>query len=231
MNYKIAYSTINKEEVKAWECQIEKGRYYLPANATYLKPLENKDGFNIIFKNKKWVYEEIKIIEDRYIINKTTNEITKSNKELNDDEKVATQKEITKFKIKEKKQELLFSLEQYHYSDELRKITVNESIIINYHLEFRQLIDEQIINLQLKLDLKQITESDASFTYIDINNVDVTLTLEQLKKLSVKLKEIANSQWKIYIATKKEIEATETLKALESLDIERAYMKSINITI
>src|SRR5210317_1097628 len=100
----------------------------------------------------------------KYRININTKEIIEDKNNLgaffySNEWREATQEEITKFKIKEKKQELLSSLDQYHYSDELRKITFNDSIIINYNLEFRQLIDEQIINLQMQIDLKQVAES------------------------------------------------------------------------
>lgn len=33
--------------------------YLLPANATFKKPLEEKEGFNVIFSNNEWIYEEI----------------------------------------------------------------------------------------------------------------------------------------------------------------------------
>jgi hypothetical protein len=147
MKYKIAYSTINKEEVKAWECQIEKGRYYLPADATYLKPLENKDGFNIIFKNKKWVYEEIKIIEDRYIINKTTNEITKSNKELNDDEKVATNREINRYLLPKIKNEKILSIKSEAQERIYNIYPLHTQL--NYLAEISEIQDKQLNNIDI----------------------------------------------------------------------------------
>ena len=36
-----------------------KNVYLLPANATYTPPLEEKEGFKVIFKGNEWVYEEI----------------------------------------------------------------------------------------------------------------------------------------------------------------------------
>ena len=58
-NYKTAYSIITGLEVKAWECQVEKGTYQLPADSTFKKPLATKDGYNIIYKNSKWNYKKI----------------------------------------------------------------------------------------------------------------------------------------------------------------------------
>ena len=58
-NYKIAYSIISGLEVKAWECQVEKGTYQLPADSTFKKPLIAKDGYNVIYSNDKWNYKKI----------------------------------------------------------------------------------------------------------------------------------------------------------------------------
>jgi len=58
-NYKIAYSIITGLEVKAWECQVEKGTYQLPADATFKKPLIAKNSYNVIYNNGKWNYEKI----------------------------------------------------------------------------------------------------------------------------------------------------------------------------
>jgi hypothetical protein len=58
-NYKTAYSIISGLEVKAWECQVEKGTYQLPADSTFKKPLIAKDGHNVIYNNGKWNYKKI----------------------------------------------------------------------------------------------------------------------------------------------------------------------------
>jgi len=58
-NYKTAYSIITGLEVKAWECQVEKGTYQLPADSTFDKPLATKDGYNVIYNNGKWNYKKI----------------------------------------------------------------------------------------------------------------------------------------------------------------------------
>tara|TARA_R110002012_G_scaffold215674_5_gene386720 strand:- start:4843 stop:5352 length:510 start_codon:yes stop_codon:yes gene_type:complete len=58
-NYKIAYSIISGLEVKAWECQVKKGTYQLPADSTFDKPLTTKDGYNVIYNNGKWNYKKI----------------------------------------------------------------------------------------------------------------------------------------------------------------------------
>jgi len=58
-NYKTAYSIISGLEVKAWECQVEKGTYQLPADSTFDKPLVAKDGYNVIYNNGKWNYKKI----------------------------------------------------------------------------------------------------------------------------------------------------------------------------
>jgi hypothetical protein len=58
-NYKTAYSIISGLEVKAWECQVEKGTYQLPADSTFEKPLIAKDGYNVIYNNGKWNYKKI----------------------------------------------------------------------------------------------------------------------------------------------------------------------------
>lgn len=57
-NYKIAYSIISGLEVKAWECQVEKGTYQLPADSTFDKPLATREGYNIIYKDSKWNYKK-----------------------------------------------------------------------------------------------------------------------------------------------------------------------------
>ena len=37
----------------------EFGKEILPENSTYLEPLAEKDGYNVKFDGKKWIYEEI----------------------------------------------------------------------------------------------------------------------------------------------------------------------------
>lgn len=37
----------------------EFGKEILPENATYLKPLEEKEGYKVKFDGEKWIYEEI----------------------------------------------------------------------------------------------------------------------------------------------------------------------------
>ena len=58
-NYKTAYSIITGLEIKAWECQVEKGIYQLPADSTFEKPLPIEDGYNVIYSNGKWNYKKI----------------------------------------------------------------------------------------------------------------------------------------------------------------------------
>lgn len=58
-NYKIAYSIISGLEVKAWECEIKKGTFYLPSDSTFKPPLKAKEGYNVIWKNDKWTYKKI----------------------------------------------------------------------------------------------------------------------------------------------------------------------------
>lgn len=62
-NYKTAYSIIDGSEVKAWECQIEEGTFQLPGDSTFEKPLEEKEGYNVVWQNGEWSYEEI-IVEE-----------------------------------------------------------------------------------------------------------------------------------------------------------------------
>tara|TARA_S200002703_G_scaffold140172_1_gene131284 strand:+ start:2192 stop:2743 length:552 start_codon:yes stop_codon:yes gene_type:complete len=58
-NYKIAYSIITGLKIKAWECQVEKGTYQLPADSTFDKPLVAKNNYNVIYSNGKWNYKKI----------------------------------------------------------------------------------------------------------------------------------------------------------------------------
>ena len=61
------YDDITKEFVSEVEAQIDhletklKGEkiYLLPANASFTPPLENKNGFKVVFNGNEWVYEEI----------------------------------------------------------------------------------------------------------------------------------------------------------------------------
>ena len=63
MTYKTAYSyNENKEfvgECKAWQSPLEKDVYHLPADATYKKPLEQKEDHKVIWNGKSWEYQEI----------------------------------------------------------------------------------------------------------------------------------------------------------------------------
>lgn len=61
------YDEFTKEFISEVNAQIDpleselKGEevYLLPANASFTPPLEEKDGFKVVFKGDEWVYEEI----------------------------------------------------------------------------------------------------------------------------------------------------------------------------
>lgn len=61
------YDEVTKEFISEVNAQVDplesqiKGEdiYLLPANASFTPPLEEKNGFIVVFKGDKWVYEEI----------------------------------------------------------------------------------------------------------------------------------------------------------------------------
>lgn len=78
------YDEETKEFISEVNAQIDpleseiKGEevYLLPANASFTPPLEEKEGFKVVFNGDEWVYEEIPVEEPEPLPEPTNEDIT-----------------------------------------------------------------------------------------------------------------------------------------------------------
>jgi len=201
-NYKIAYSIISCLEVKAWECQVEKGTYQLPADSTFKKPLIAKDGYNVIYSNGKWNYEKIP--------------------------KPPKPKAPTLAELKESK---IQQLDNYHFnSSEIREIKINDYFILSLSKQGRDLISEQIQNLEQQIKLNVVTEKKAVFEYF-YDKKSFKITLNELRKLLIFMLNITNNNYVVYKNHINTIKNLSTIKEVEDYDFTTNYLKNQKLEI
>ncbi len=125
------------------------------------------------------------------------------------------------------KKDKIEELEAYHNSDDVRilKITKNgDSHHFAMNERGRNLISEQILDLQMQIDLGIIAEADASFTYVNGGSVDLSLT--QLKGLYTKIMSIIKPNYTTYINHKNNIKTLNTIDEINSYDFKEGYLKN-----
>ena len=143
-----------------------------------------------------------------------------------------TQEEIDAIIIPELKQlsfeKKLRDLDNYHYtSPELRTLTVNGVLQFSMTKEGRDLINEQIRNLEDKVKLGLGTEETVSYNY-PADSGDIPATLLQVRTLSNKIFDIVNNNYKVYRDHKVAINAINNASSTAS-DID-AYDFTLNYT-
>jgi len=132
-------------------------------------------------------------------------------------------KELISLKLKE--------LDVYHYhSNDIRIITINDYFILSLSSEGRNLISEQIQQLNQKISKGLLTKDTALFEYF-YNSSSVKITLNQLESLHIFMLDIVNTNFGVYKSHIHAINSLSSIEQLESYDFTGNYLKNQNINI
>jgi hypothetical protein len=144
---------------------------------------------------------------------------------------IADDKSIQSYLLSKAKQDKLAKLEDYYKnSSELRNLLINDKFNISTKSDGRQLVTEQLDNLNRKIQLGETTQNAAYFDYYD-NGEAVRISYNQLLNLSVAILNITNQNFVIYDNHKKAINDLQSINDLENYDIKANFIKNQKITI
>jgi len=144
---------------------------------------------------------------------------------------IAEDKLIKSYLLSKAKQDKLIELENYYKnSSELRNLLINNKFNISTKSDGRQLVNEQLDNLNRKIQLGEATQDTAYFDYYD-NGEAVRISYKQLLNLSVAILNITNQNFVIYDNHKKAINNLQSIINVENYDIKANFIKNQKITI
>jgi len=124
----------------------------------------------------------------------------------------------------------LQELNNYHYSNEVRTLTINEKFKFSLLSSDRDLIDEQIQVLMRKIETGALTEDNAIYNYRSL----IDIPLLQLKSLYIAIQDItAHNYNNVYIVHRQAIEDAKSKDELEQYDFKELYLinQKINIAL
>jgi hypothetical protein len=172
-----------------------------------------------------------------YLQNITTNEIIEF---INEDSiglsyatgwQIADNKLVQSYLLSKAKQTKLTELENYYKnSNDLRNLLINNKFNISTKSDGRQLVNEQLDNLNRKIQLSEATQDTAYFDYYD-NGDFVRISYNQLLKLSVKILDITNQNFVIYDKHKASINDLQSISNVENYDIKKNFLINNTITL
>lgn len=130
-------------------------------------------------------------------------------------------------------------LSAFHNSKEVRTLKINNTYEIYLHGDYRDLVSEQLRDIELQIKKGLASEDDAKFDYY-YNGDDsyVPVTYSQLEDISIKMMEIVNSNFKTYkghvksindLATIEDVEGSEDDDNDEGYDYKEGYLLNQNI--
>ena len=120
-------------------------------------------------------------------------------------------------------------LEAYHYSDEVRNLKVNDCVL-KITSEGRDLIVEQIKNLEAQIKLGELDHQSAIFTYY-YNNKAIDITLEQLQRIYILAMKLVNANFKTYQEHIKKINNLRSRNSIENYDFKTNYQINQEVTL
>jgi len=120
-------------------------------------------------------------------------------------------------------------LEACHYSDEVRSLKVN-GCVLRITSEGRDLIAEQIKNLEAQIKLGDLDHRSAIFTYY-CGNTTVDITLEQLQRIYILAMQLVNANFKTYQEHIKKINNLRSRNSIENYDFKTNYKINQEITL
>jgi hypothetical protein len=125
----------------------------------------------------------------------------------------------------------LEELNDYHFnSSEIREMKINDYFILSLSVEGRDLISEQIHNLDQQIKLNVITEESATFEYF-YNGGSIEITLIQLRQLFIFMLNVVNTNYSVYKDHIHTIKNLSTMEEVEAYDFTANYLKNQNLNI
>ena len=124
----------------------------------------------------------------------------------------------------------LKELSVYHDSPEVRILTINGIIALPLNSASRSLVNEQIINLNNEIELGDKTPTTAIFNYYT-GTTTIPINLENLKKVSVKMLSITNSNFTTYQKCLEEINNLQSISEVNAYDFKADYIKNSTLII
>lgn len=169
----------------------------------------------------------------KYLINKITREILKLQEteyladsslfENASDVEIANDELLSAIQLK------LKELDDYQDNDlEIRELTINNYFKLSLSLKGRNLILEQIQNLEQKAKLGLVNEENALFEYF-YNGGSVEISLSQLRFLYIFMTNNTNTNYGVYQTHIFNINNLQTIKTIKSYNFKENYLKNQNI--
>jgi hypothetical protein len=125
----------------------------------------------------------------------------------------------------------LVELDTYHYdSDDIRQLSVNGVFEVSLNKVSRDIIVEQISNLEMKIGLGLNTIEDSIFTYY-YEGGNIEITLNQLKGLYTTMLNIVNENFKVYTSHITTIKSLTSIEDIEVYDFTINYIKNQAINV
>jgi hypothetical protein len=172
-----------------------------------------------------------------YLQNTTTNEIIEF---INEDSiglnyangwQIAEDKLVQSYLLSKAKQTKLTELENYYKnSNDLRNLLINNKFNISTKSDGRILVNEQLENLNRKIQLGEATQDTAYFDYYDNGDFN-KISYNQLLNLSVKILDITNENFAIYNNHKNAINNLQSISNVENYDIKKNFLINNKITL
>lgn len=122
------------------------------------------------------------------------------------------------------------SNDYYFNSSEIREMKINDYFILSLSADGRDLISEQIQNLDQQIKLNVITEESATFEYF-YNGGSIEITLVQLRQLYIFMLNVVNTNYGIYKAHIYAIKNLSTIEEVEAYDFTGNYLKNQDLNI
>ena len=132
----------------------------------------------------------------------------------------------------------LKELDFFHYNDNsVRVLTVFDTstppkpFYLSLKWEGRELVSEQIINLQTQIDLATILEENAEFIYMQGDD-SINISFQELKSIYVAMMNIVNTNFVTYQAHIASINNLTLVEDVESYDFQTGYLvnQTYNLT-
>lgn len=133
--------------------------------------------------------------------------------------------------LEQQKSKKLKELDDYHFnSPEIREMKINDYFILSLSGNGRNLIVEQIQNLEQKIQLNITTTEEAIFEYF-YNGGSIEINLLQLKQLYTFMLNVVNTNYGIYKNYIHEIKNLSTTEEVKAYNFTANYLKNQNLNI
>lgn len=125
----------------------------------------------------------------------------------------------------------LVELDSYYFnSTEIREMKLNDYFVLSLSFDGRNLILEQIQNLEQQIILGSVTEENAKFEYF-YNVTSIEVTLGQLRQIYIFMLNTMNTNYGVYKSHINTLKNLTTINEIENYDFKTNYLKNQNLLI